>query len=286
MGRDARAALARGSAGLARRCPPERTRRARIPHDKTFHSLAQVMSHGMTKPPQGRARPKPPSSMMKTPASAGADADTGRFHLQRQEPMVTSMTHSRSVVIDTSPGPRRGSKLPTLSSSTSAPELPQHQSSASIKVEQVVEALAKPVGRRLTSRWSTLELASFDKLKSAVEKSIAPLQSRDGLDSCLFGLPWGRTGGSHCRARDRAWVPFCTSLSSFTHCHDYFRSVRTLHCIALRGHAWPMRVRRYAVAYLSRPPFLPSSPCCELVANLASAGFFTHTIKEQITACH
>ena len=130
------------------------------------------MSHGMAKPPQGRARPKPPSSMMKTPASAGADADTGRFHLQRQEPMVTSMTHSRSVVIDTRPGPRHGSKLPTLSSSTSAPELPQHQSSASIEVEQVVEALAKPVGRRLTSRWSTLELASFDKLKSAVEKSI------------------------------------------------------------------------------------------------------------------
>ena len=134
------------------------------------------MSYGMTKPPQGRQRAaKPPSAMMKTPASSGADADTGRFHLQREEPM----THSRSVVISTSPGPRRSGKLPTLSSSASAPELPQHQSSASIAVEQAVEALAKPIGRRLTSRWSSLELAGLDKLKSAVEKSIEDGRMRE-----------------------------------------------------------------------------------------------------------
>ena len=81
---------------------------------------------------------------------------------------VTSMTHSRSTVIEMSPGSRRGSKLPSLGASASVPELQSH---VPTEVE-VVQALAMPLGRRLTTRWSSLELASIDKLKRAVEKSI------------------------------------------------------------------------------------------------------------------
>ena len=130
------------------------------------------MANATTKSPPSRTRPKPPSFMTETPSSSGADADTGRFHVQRQEQMtakrvpVTSMTHSRSTVIDTSPGSRRGSKLPSLGASASVPEL-----HVPTEVE-VVQALAMPLGRRLTTRWSSLELASIDKLKRAVEKSI------------------------------------------------------------------------------------------------------------------
>ena len=131
------------------------------------------MSYAMTKSPPSRSRPKPPSFLTETPSSSGADADTGRFRVQRQEQMspikgVTSMTHSRSVVIDTSPGPRRGAKLPALGTSASVPELEHH-----VPTEvDVVQALAMPLGRRLMTRWSSLELASLDKLRSAVEKSI------------------------------------------------------------------------------------------------------------------
>ena len=129
------------------------------------------MANATTKSPPSRTRPKPPSFMTETPSSSGADADTGRFHVQRQEKMsakrlpVTSMTHSRSTVIDVS---RRGSKLPSLGASASVPELQPH---VPTEVE-VVQALAMPLGRRLTTRWSSLELASIDKLKRAVEKSI------------------------------------------------------------------------------------------------------------------
>ena len=135
------------------------------------------MSYGMTKSPPSRTRPRPPSFLTETPSSSGADADTGRFHVQRQEQMtpkrlpVTSITHSRSLVIDQSPGSRRGSKLPTLGASASVPELQSHVP-AEVTKQEVVQALAMPLGRRLTTRWSSLELASLDTLKSAVEKSL------------------------------------------------------------------------------------------------------------------